>query len=119
MALEDLQEKYAEFKQRRDWEKFHQPKNIAMSISIESAELMELFQWKDNIDKERIKADSKLMDNIREELADIILYSISMAQHLEIDLEEAVEDKLEENKDRFDSETAEQITEDLENWTKN
>lgn len=118
MALEDLQEKFAEFKQERGWEKFHKPKNIAMSISIESAELMELFQWKDNVDIERIKSDSKLMDNIREELGDIILYSFSMAQHLDIDLEKAVEDKLEENKDRFDTETAEEITGDLEKWQK-
>jgi NTP pyrophosphatase (non-canonical NTP hydrolase) len=119
MSLEDIQKDFAEFKQERGWEKFHEPKNIAMSISIESAELMELFQWKDNVDIERIKSDSELMDNIREELGDIILYSLSMAQKLDIDLEEAVEDKLKENKDRFDEERSEALKNNLNNWTKN
>ena len=117
-VLEELQEKYAEFKEKRDWEQFHQPKNIAMSISIEASELMELFQWKDNVSIEKIKQDSELMDGIREEMADIILYSLSMAQHLDIDLEKAVEEKLEENRERFDEETAEEITKGLEEWTR-
>ena len=119
MGMERLQEEYAEFKKERDWEQFHHPKNIAMSISIEAAELMELFQWKDNVSIEKIKNDSDLMSNIREELADVVLYSLSMAQRLDIDIEEAVEKKLEENRERFDEETAEDITEDLEGWTKN
>lgn len=119
MGLNDLQEKYAEFKRERDWEQFHQPKNIAMSISIEASELMELFQWKDNISIEKIKKDKDLMDGIREELADVILYSISLAQRLDINIEKAVEDKLEENKERYDKETAQKLTEEMEEWTKN
>jgi len=118
MTIEKLQEKYAEFKERREWEKFHQPKNIAMSISIEAAELMELFQWKDNVSIEKIKDDEELMAGVREELADIILYSLSMAQRLDIDLSEAVEEKLEENRERFDEETAEELTEQFEEWTR-
>ena len=115
--LEDIKEKYAEFKKKRDWEQFHQPKNIAMSISIEASELMELFQWKDNVSLEKVKQDKELMSGIREELADVILYSLSMAQRLDIDIEEAVLEKLDENKDRFDEKTAEEITEELEEWT--
>jgi NTP pyrophosphatase (non-canonical NTP hydrolase) len=116
MSLENLQKRYAEFKKKRDWEKFHQPKNIAMSISIEASELMELFQWKDNISIDKIKSDEELMSGIREELADVILYSLSMAQKLDIDVEEAVEGKLAENRERFDEETAEEITGELEEW---
>ncbi|MFB6159469.1 MAG: nucleotide pyrophosphohydrolase [Candidatus Nanohalobium sp.] len=116
--MERLQEEYAEFKEKRDWEKFHQPKNIAMSISIEASELMEHFQWKDNVPVEKIKQDEELMAGVREELADVILYSLSMAQRLDIDIEEAVLEKLDENRERFDEETAEEITEELENWQK-
>lgn len=116
--LSRIQKKYAGFKQRRDWEKFHQPKNIAMSISIEASELMELFQWKDNISIEKIKQDDDLMAGIREELADVILYSLSMAQRLDIDLEKAVSEKLDENRERFDEETAKEITKELEEWTR-
>lgn len=65
-----------------------------------------IFQWKDNISIEKIKEDSELMDGIREELADIILYSLNMAQHLDIDIQKAVEEKLDENRERFDQETA-------------
>jgi NTP pyrophosphatase (non-canonical NTP hydrolase) len=89
-----------------------------MSISIEASELMELFQWKDNVPIEKIKKDEELMASVREELADVIMYSLSMAQRLNIDIEEAVEDKLEENRERFDEENAEEITKDLNEWTK-
>ena len=114
--LDRLKDEYEEFKKERDWEKFHQPKNIAMSISIEASELMELFQWKDNVSIEKIKNDPALMEGIREELADVILYSLSMAQRLDIDIEEAVLEKLDENRDRFDEETAQEITRELEDW---
>lgn len=117
-GFEEIKEKYAEFKENRGWEKFHQPKNIAMSISIEASELMELFQWKDNVSIEKVKSDEDLMSKIRDELADVILYSLSMAQRLEIDIEEAVLEKLEENRERFDEETAKEITKDLEKWTR-
>lgn len=118
MSIDKLKDQYAKFKEKRDWEKFHQPKNIAMSISIESSELMELFQWKDNISIEKIKRDEELMKGIREELADIILYSLSMAQRLDIDIEGAVSEKLDENRERFDEETAKEITKELEKWTR-
>lgn len=118
MSLEDLKDNYAEFKEKRDWEKFHQPKNIAMSISIEAAELMELFQWKDNISVEKIKEDEELMAGVREELADVTLYSLSMAQRLDIDIEGAVEKKLEENRERYDNEMANEMTKELKEWTK-
>jgi len=117
-VLEELQEKYAEFKEKRDWEQFHQPKNIAMSISIEASELMELFQWKDNVSIKEIKQDENLMAGVREELADVILYSLSMAQRLDINIEESVLEKLDENRERFDEETSEEITKELEEWTR-
>ena len=116
--IEDLKKEYAEFKEKRDWEKFHEPKNIAMSISIEASELMEHFQWKDNVSIEKIKEDEELMAGVREELADVILYSLSMAQRLDIDIEEAVLEKLDDNRERFDEDTAEEIERDLSKWQK-
>ena len=118
MGIENLQKKYAEFKDTRNWEKFHEPKNIAMSISIEASELMEHFQWKDNVPIEKIKQDEELMAGVREELADVILYSLSMAQRMDIDIEEAVLKKLDENRERFDEETAEEIEQELSEWRK-
>jgi NTP pyrophosphatase (non-canonical NTP hydrolase) len=118
MRIKELQRRYAEFKEKRNWEKFHEPKNIAMSISIEASELMEHFQWKDNVSIEKIKKDEELIAGVREELADVILYTLSMAQRLDVDIEEAVEDKLKENRERFDEGTAEEITKELDEWTK-
>jgi NTP pyrophosphatase (non-canonical NTP hydrolase) len=118
-TLDALQEEYQNFIRKRNWKRFHQPKNIAMSISIEASELMEHFQWKDNVSTEKIKKDEELMAGVREELADVILYCLSMAQRLNIDIEKAVLDKLEENRERFDEETAEDIKQDLNEWTKN
>ena len=74
-----------------------------------------LFQWKDNVSIEKIKEDSELMEGIREELADVILYSLSMAQHLDIEIQKAVEEKLEENSERFDQQTADEIIKALKN----
>lgn len=117
-GLKGARARYQEFRQNREWEKFHQPKNVAMSISIEAAELMELFQWKDNVAVEKIKEDKQLMDRIKEELADIVLYCFSMADKLDIELSKAVNDKLDENMERFDEETSREIKEELENWRK-
>ncbi len=116
MELSQLQEKYIKFIEERDWQKFHQPKNVAMALSVEASELMELFQWKDNVAIEKIKDDEELMENIRGELADVTLYAMSLAHHLDIDLEQAVNDKLDHIHDRYDKETAEEMTEELEEW---
>jgi len=117
-SIKELQKEYEEFKRKRDWEQFHYPKNIAMSISIEASELMEIFQWKDNVPINKVKQDKSLMSKIRGELADVILYSLSMAQRLDIDVEEIVEQKLDKNRERFDEDTAEGIKQDLEEWTR-
>ncbi|XGI84761.1 MazG-like family protein (plasmid) [Halorutilales archaeon Cl-col2-1] len=96
--------------------KFHTPKNIATSITVEAAELLELFQWHGNFSPSQIKENSELMDEIEDELADILLYCMSMAIHLDIDLEEAVERKLEKNKERYNEERDDEIREELEEW---
>lgn len=118
MGIEELSKRYSEFKDSRSWSKFHRPKSIAMSISIEAAELMELFQWHDNLEPEKVRSDDELMEKIRDELADVILYSLSMAHELDIDLEKAVDSKLDRIEERFDQDTAEKISRDIEEWRK-
>lgn len=75
----------------RDWKQFHTPANLAKSISIEAAELLECFQWNDNFEK----------NLVIDELADVANYCLLMADALGIDLEEAILNKIEKNKEKY------------------
>jgi NTP pyrophosphatase (non-canonical NTP hydrolase) len=101
-----IKDKVKEFVDERDWGKFHSPKNLSMSIAIEAAELMEHFQW-ENSDKRDFPEDK--MTEIKEELADILMYCFSMANSLNIDITKAVLDKLEKNKKKYPVEKAKGI----------
>jgi NTP pyrophosphatase (non-canonical NTP hydrolase) len=89
------------FVRERDWESFHSPKNLAMSISIEAAELMEIFQWFDTKEAAGLLDKPEKAEHIREELADILIYLISFCNLYKIDLTGIVTDKLRKNKARF------------------
>lgn len=89
------------FVRERDWEKFHSPKNLAMSISVEAAELMEIFQWLDTKEAALLLKKPKKAEHIKEELADILIYLISFCNLNKIDLAAIVADKLRKNKARF------------------
>ena len=87
-----------QFVDERDWRQFHTPKNLAMSIAIEAAELMEHFQWTGAarpVGDAPAAADAR--EAIGEELADILCYALSFANAMEIDISEAVRDKLRKN----------------------
>ncbi|ELZ31533.1 nucleotide pyrophosphohydrolase [Halorubrum distributum] len=115
-TIDSLQERYQEFVAKRDWEQFHTPKNLSEAISIESGELLETFLWHDNYDADSISEDPDLTQKVEEELADIVIYSLALSSQLEIDLIDAVEEKMEQNEERFDMETSEEMTENLKNW---
>jgi dCTP diphosphatase len=95
VTLQDLKQKMADFVHERDWEQFHTPKNISMSIAIEAAELMEHFQWLTVEQSQQL--DAKALADIGEELADIVIYSLSMANFLKLDLAETVLAKMDKN----------------------
>jgi len=84
--IQELKDLVATFRNERDWSKHHSPKNLAMSIAIEAAELMELFQW-----DEYTKREEK---HIAEELADILIYCFNFADTLNIDIATAFRNKL-------------------------
>lgn len=99
VTLNDLKERMATFVRERDWEQFHSPKNLSMSIAIEAAELMEHFQWLSVEESQHL--DSKALQEVGEELADIILYTLSMANFLQIDLAETVSAKMVKNEHKY------------------
>ena len=100
-TIRELRNLVAEFIRERDWEQFHDPKNLAMSIAIEAAELMEHFQWDRNEQIPAILEDPGHRREIEEELADVVCYCLSLANNLEIDLSEAVERKVLKNAEKY------------------
>ena len=101
-TFNELQEKLKKFITERNWSKFHNPKNLAMSISIEAAELMELFQWISmEGSKNKIEADAEFKEKVSEEIADVVIYSLALALTSGIDLKEAILNKLAKNAIRF------------------
>jgi dCTP diphosphatase len=93
-TLADLRATVATFVAERDWEQFHNAKDLAVSISIEAAELLEEFQWHDPAQVAAAAADPAARERIRFELADILVYCLSLSNALEIDVSDAVRDKL-------------------------
>lgn len=89
-------DKINKFRDDRDWRKFHNEKDLAISISIEASELLELFQW-----KESKEVTSKSLERIKEELADVLIYSFMLADNLQLDVEKIIEDKLVDNNRKY------------------
>jgi len=83
------------FREERDWKQFHSPKNLAISIAIEAAELMEIFQWPDAVDADDLSQQDR--DRVREEIADVAIYMSLLAHDLGLDLDEAIMDKVAKN----------------------
>ncbi len=94
--MNELKAKINKFNEERNWDQFHSPENLAKSISIEAAELLECFQWNNEYDLEEVK----------EELADVINYCIQMANKLELDPKQIVLDKMEKTAIKYPIEKA-------------
>lgn len=102
--LDAITQRIRAFRDARDWKKFHNPKNLACSISIESAKLLEHFQWK-TPEESTAYAVSK-RDALSEEIADVGIYLIALADNLGIDLLKAIERKLTINETKYPVEKA-------------
>lgn len=99
--IKKLTDKAVEFRDERNWKQFHNPKDLAISLSLEANELLENFQWKDS--SEAINTN---MENIKDELADVVVYSLLLASELDLDLDEIVSSKIEKNKKKYPVEKA-------------
>ena len=100
-TIGDLRKEVAEFTAARDWNGFHTPKNLAMSIAIEAAEIMEHFQWVTVADAVELMKDPDEHAEVADELADVLIYCMSLANAASIDIAESVRKKLARNEDRF------------------
>lgn len=100
--MDDLQQKLVKFAEERDWEKFQSPKNLSMAIAIEAAELMEHFQWL-NLDESASLSPTKKQEAAYE-LADVFMYTLLLAERMDINLIETAEAKLAINKAKYPAE---------------
>ncbi len=99
--MDELIKKVLEFRDARDWQQFHNPKDLAISLSLEAAEVLENFQWKDNDEAIHEKSEE-----LQDEIADVLTYVILLSHALDIDLEEAVLNKLAKNELKYPVEQA-------------
>tara|TARA_B100000767_G_C19306644_1_gene345808 strand:+ start:103 stop:453 length:351 start_codon:yes stop_codon:yes gene_type:complete len=95
--VEKIKFKLREFTKERDWDQFHSPKNLSMALSSEVGELLDLLQWKSEKNSEVDKLSEKELEHIKEELADIFLYLIRIADKLDVNLIEVAEKKIIKN----------------------
>ena len=101
MISNETIEKIKEFRDERDWKQFHNPKDLAISISLEAAELLEIFQWS----AEDVECKDKI-DKVREELADVLNYCVLLADRYGLDLDEIILSKIKKNEEKYPIEKA-------------
>lgn len=94
-----LRDSLRKFVAERDWDKFHSPKNLAMALSVEAAELVEHFQWLSEAES-RALPPAKL-DEVRDEMADVLVYLVRLADKLDVDLLDAVAKKMAKNAEKY------------------
>jgi dCTP diphosphatase len=97
--LTDLARRLRDFARERDWEKFHTPKNLAMALAVEVAELMEPFQWLRS--SASAKLDQKTLVQVREEIGDVLIYLVRLADRLGIDPLAAAAEKIRINQRKY------------------
>jgi NTP pyrophosphatase (non-canonical NTP hydrolase) len=100
MNINNIQKQLSDFADERDWNQFHNPKNLAMALSVEASELVEIFQWLTPEQAEEIM-DSSQSDHVKEEVADVMIYLLRLADKLDIDLESIVSDKIVQNGKKY------------------
>ena len=100
-TLAELRKLIADFVAARDWQQFHSPKNLSMSLAIEAAELMEHFQWLTLDQSREIAGESKKLNEVADELADVLCYALALANELGIDVSDAMRAKMKKNELKY------------------
>lgn len=91
--IKKITDKLIEFRNERDWEQFHNPKDLALAINIESSELLEEFLWK--------KSEDAKIEKVKEELADVFAYAFLLAEKYDFDVKQIVLDKIKSNGEKY------------------
>ncbi|MCD6141852.1 MAG: nucleotide pyrophosphohydrolase [Thermoplasmata archaeon] len=97
----ELSEKVSNFVRERDWGKFHNPKDVAISISIEAAELLENFQWRNDKEVDKMLEREDYLNRITEEMADVMIYLIVLSNKLGVNLIDIALKKIKKNEEKY------------------
>ena len=97
--MHELIKKIKQFRQERDWDRYHSPKNLAMALSVEVAELVEHFQWLTQEESRNLPEDK--LDQVRDEIGDILIYLANLSEKLGIDPVQAAHAKIEKNQLKY------------------
>ena len=100
-TITDLKKIVDLFVDERDWKKFHSPKNLAMALSVEVSELMELFQWLDLEQAKKVMESGKIREEALDEIADIFIYVLAFCNTNKIDISEALINKMKKNAKKY------------------
>ena len=100
--MRDLETAIAAFVEQRDWDRFHSPKNLAMALSVEASEVVEIFQWLS--EEQSLALDADRREALADELGDVLIYLVQLARKTGIDLLEAAHQKVEKNRRRYPAE---------------
>jgi dCTP diphosphatase len=103
-TIADLRNVVRRFVDERDWRQFHSPKNLSMSLAIEAAELMEHFQWIEAAESRRVGDNPAKLAEVRDEMADVLCYLLAIANELNIDLSDAMREKMVKNAVKYPAE---------------
>ncbi|MHA8095617.1 nucleotide pyrophosphohydrolase [Aquirufa antheringensis] len=96
--IEEITQELLKFRNERDWQQFHNPKDLALAINVEAGELLELFLWKNS--------ENANTEKIKEELADVFAYAFLLAEKYKLDVKEIVLDKISKNGEKYPIEKA-------------
>ena len=99
LDLEQLERELRKFARARDWEKYHSPKNLSMALAVEAGELLERFQWL--TEEQSRKLDARTLRTVEEEIADVQIYLVRLADRVGIDIGGAVKKKMRLNRSRY------------------
>lgn len=102
--IKNLTKRIIDFRDARDWKQFHNPKDVALSLSLEAAEVLEHFQWKNGKELEEYVITHK--EHIGEELADVLYWILLMSHDLDINIIEALSKKMDKNEEKYNVEKA-------------
>lgn len=97
MNLEKIKSIVSQFSAERDWDQFHSVKNLAMALSVESSELLEIFQWVPEVDSNKVSENPEMLAKLEDEIADVFIYLLRISMKSNIDLEKVIHAKLEKN----------------------
>jgi dCTP diphosphatase len=116
LEIEKMKHFFRHFAREREWECFHKPKNLAIALAVEAAELMEIFQWLGEDQSLHVKNDPQKLQAVKDEVADVFIYLLRLTDCLEIDLSSAFWEKMEKNRKKYPPAKCKKLASKLRNF---